>query len=120
MDTNSSSGQPAQSTAAPEVAVRANGVEHRFELYVDGAPAGFVAYQLQDNTYALTHTEIDPEFEGRGLGSTLISGALDQIQAAGHLVVPVCPFVLSFLRRHKEYLVLVPARYRDQYELPAG
>lgn len=106
--------------AEQAIAVRDNDVEDRFELFVDGAPAGFLAYRLEDQHYSLTHTEIDPDFEGRGMGSQLISRALDQIRAGGRGVLPYCPFVLSYLERHDEYLDLVPVSYRSQFDLPVA
>ena len=50
-----------------------------------------------------THTEIDPAYEGQGLGSKLAGGALDFARAAGHPVVPLCPFIASYIERHPEY-----------------
>ena len=100
------------------MAVRDNTVEDQFELYVNGMPAGVLAYQMKGQDYALIHTEIDPEFEGQGMGSRLISGALDQIRAGGHTMLPVCPFVLSFVERHPEYLDLVATKDRARFDLP--
>ena len=106
-------------TEADSVVVRDNKVEDQFELFFDGAPAGILNYRVEGDDYALTHTEIDPDFEGRGLGSALISHALDQIKAGGHGMLPVCPFVLSYLDRHPEYVELVPLRYRARFDLPS-
>ena len=107
---------PAQTDS---VVVRDNTVEDQFELFFDGVPAGILSYRVEGDNYALTHTEIDSEFEGRGLGSQLISHSLDQIRAGGHGMLPVCPFVLSYLERHPEYVDLVPTRYRARFDLPA-
>ncbi|SDP32972.1 hypothetical protein SAMN04515671_3751 [Nakamurella panacisegetis] len=106
-------------TRSDSVVVRDNTVEDRFELFVNGAPAGLLDYRVEGDNYALVHTEIDSDFEGRGLGSQLISHTLDQIRAGGHGMLPICPFVLSYVQRHPEYLDLVPARYRARFDLPA-
>lgn len=103
----------------PDIEVRDNQVEDRFELFAQGVPAGVLAYEVRNENVALVHTEIDPDFQGRGMGSELIGHALDQIRASGRGVLPVCPFVLTFLQRHPEYVDLVPPRYRAQYELSA-
>lgn len=50
----------------------------------------------------LIHTEVDPAFEGRGLATKLIAGAIQDIRARGLKLVPVCPFVRAYLRRHPE------------------
>ena len=97
-----------------------NPAEHRFELLVGGQLAGFAAYREGERTHVLTHTEVDSAYEGQGLGSVLIRGALDEIRARGHSALPVCPFVRSFVERHPDYLDLVPAADRDRFGLPAA
>lgn len=95
-----------------------NGAQHRFEVHVDGRLAGFTAYQSHPGGYTFTHTEIDPEDEGKGVGSTLVRGVLDEMRRRGLTVRPVCPFVLTFLRRHPDYVDLVPALERARFGLP--
>jgi predicted GNAT family acetyltransferase len=91
----------------------------RFEVLVDGQAAGFAAYRRNGSTISFTHTEIDERFEGRGLGSVLVRGALDAARAEGAAVLPFCPFVRRYISRHHEYLDLVPVDQRDRFELPA-
>ncbi|MGI9605111.1 MAG: N-acetyltransferase [Acidimicrobiales bacterium] len=55
----------------------------------------------------LIHTEIDPAREGMGVGSFLVRSTLDQIRAEGGTIVPTCPFVGSWIRRHPDYADLV-------------
>ena len=55
----------------------------------------------------LLHTEVLPSFEGKGLGARLVAGALDDIRARGLRVVPFCPFVRAYIRRHPDYADLV-------------
>ena len=94
--------------------------ERRFELRVGDAVAGFAEYRAGDSVHTFTHTEIDPAYEGKGLGSVLVRGALDQVRARGRGVRPACPFVRSFVERHPDYLDLVPAADRGRYGLPAA
>jgi uncharacterized protein len=91
----------------------------RFEIVVDGGPAGRVDYRRRGSTIELAHTEIDPKFEGRGLGSVLVRGALDAARSGGLAVLPYCPFVRRYIDRHREYLDLVPAGERSRFALPA-
>ena len=84
-----------------------NAERHRFEVTVDGEVAGFATYVRREGEVEVTHTEIDDAYEGQGLGSTLVSGALEAIRADGLLVVPTCPFVASYLERHPEHADLV-------------
>jgi predicted GNAT family acetyltransferase len=89
----------------------------RWEISVDGALAGFAAYHRRRDLIAFVHTEIDPAYEGRGLGSQLIAGALEGAREAGLHVLPFCPFVRGYIERHPEQLDLVPETYRAQFDL---
>lgn len=89
------------------VSVTDNPSELRYELHVGDAVAGWIRYRRQPGAVVLVHTDLEPRFEGEGLGSRLVQGALDDIRARGCGVVPVCPFVAAFIRRHPEYADLV-------------
>lgn len=98
-----------------EPAVTDNPARSRFEISVDGEPAGFADYERRtDKVLALVHTEIDERFGGRGLGGKLIEGALAQARAEGLSVVPYCPFARMHIERHPEHLELVPADRRAE------
>ncbi|SCF21739.1 hypothetical protein GA0070564_104197 [Micromonospora mirobrigensis] len=76
----------------------------RFEARDEtGATAGVVTYQLTGAIVAYTHTRVEPEFEGRGVGSTLARAVLDDARARNRMVVPICPFIAEWLTRHPEY-----------------
>ena len=86
------------------VTVRDNPSRHRFEAHLDDVLAGFAEYQLTDELIVFTHTEVDPSYEGKGVGSALARHALDETAAAGvRKVLPVCPFFVAYIRRHPEY-----------------
>jgi predicted GNAT family acetyltransferase len=77
----------------------------RFEAHVDGRLAGFADYQLSDALMVFTHTEVDPAFEGQGVGSAIARFALDQLLDDGtRKALPVCPFIKGWIERHPEYL----------------
>lgn len=83
----------------------------RYEIHVDGELAGFVTYRAQPGALVLVHTEVADEFEGRGLASQLVHEALEDIRRRGLHVVPQCPLVSKYIRKHPEYgdLVTEPA-----------
>ena len=82
-----------------------NPVTGRFEAHIDGRLAGFAEYRLTDALIVFTHTEVDPAFEGQGVGSTIARFALDQLLASGtRQALPVCPFIKGWIQRHPEYL----------------
>ncbi|KDN21752.1 GNAT family N-acetyltransferase [Amycolatopsis rifamycinica] len=82
--------------------VRRNDTESRYKITVDGDLAGFAAYADHDGRRIMYHTEIFDAFSGRGLSSTLIAGALDDLRGSGTRVVPVCPLVVAYLRKHPD------------------
>ena len=97
--------------------VRDNAEAHRYEIHEDGHLAGFVVYTIRDTLADFVHTETLAGFEGRGLASTLVRGALDDARARGWQVRPSCPYVRSFIAANPEYVDLVPAAARVRFEL---
>ena len=75
----------------------------RYEASIGDQVVGFSEYRTVGGRRILFHTEVDPAFEGRGVGSALASGALDDIRARGLQVTVKCPFIRAFLARHPEY-----------------
>jgi predicted GNAT family acetyltransferase len=79
----------------------------RFEILVDGKRAGFAAYRRREQAVELTHTEVDPAYQGQGLAGRLAAAALDQARADGLRVVPTCPYIASYIESHPDYADLV-------------
>lgn len=91
----------------PAVTVVENADRERYEITVDGTLAGFAQYVRRGGRTLFVHTEIDPAFEGQGLGGKLVKAALDGERAAERPIVPLCPFVRRYVDRHPEYADLV-------------
>jgi len=90
----------------------------RYEIHVDGdGTAGFVTYRRDGDEIALLHTEIDPAYEGKGLGSVLARRVLDAARQQGLAVLPYCPFIRGWIARHPDYAELVPAGQRARFGL---
>jgi predicted GNAT family acetyltransferase len=79
----------------------------RYEIEVDGEVAGFLLYRIEPGVLELVHTDVEPKWEGKGVGAALVQGALDDVRARGLKVRPYCPFVAAYIRRHPEYQDLV-------------
>ena len=79
-----------------------NPSEHRYQLAVDGHIAA-TYYKIADGVITFVHTVVPPELGGKGIGSKLIKGALDQVRADGLKVIPQCPFVKAFIEKHADY-----------------
>jgi uncharacterized protein len=78
----------------------------------DGTLAGVITYQVTGNVIAYTHTKVEPAFEGHGVGGLLARAAMEDAQAKHRLVVPICPFLASWLEEHKEYDKIVAHGHR--------
>ena len=79
-----------------------NPEELRYELWLGTELAGEIRYTREDGKVVLVHTEVEPRHTGEGLGNVLVQGALDDLRERGIEYVPVCPFVLDYLRRHPQ------------------
>ena len=105
--------ETSDSRATPEDASVVDVPEaHRYELHLDGRRIGLLAYRERKGRVAFTHTEVSPGCEGRGFGSRLVAGALDDARRRGQVVVPICPFVTSYIQEHPEYHDLVAPEHR--------
>jgi uncharacterized protein len=93
--------------ATDEWRVVDNPEELRYELWLGETRAGFLAYRREPGAVVLIHTDIDPAFEGQGLGSRLVADVLADLRSRGLKLVPLCPFVAGYLRRHPEQQDLV-------------
>lgn len=92
----------------------------RFVVRVGDDVAGRMEYSREGETLVVVHTVVEPAFEGRGIGSALARGVLDEARRRGVGVVPVCPFLRSYLQRHPDDLDLVPADRRAELALTPG
>ncbi len=86
--------------------VRDNPARNRFELQT-AAGLAIANYRRDDLAITITHTEVPRAVEGRGIGSALVKGMLDEIRGEGRKVVPRCSFVRAYINRHPEYHDLV-------------
>jgi predicted GNAT family acetyltransferase len=93
--------------------VRFDADAKRFEIRPEGTTAvAFLDALPGPKVWSLTHTEVPPELEGRGLGTALVRAALAHVRAAGATVMPLCPFVVAHLGRHPEEADVVHERFR--------
>jgi uncharacterized protein len=81
--------------------VRDNAELQRFELEHDGVIA-YSTYTRTPGVVTLVHTRVPSEASGKGLGTALIGGVLALIRNNGAKVIPVCPFVAAYMRKHPE------------------
>lgn len=90
-----------------EVTVADAPARKRYEAIIDGRLAGFAEYLATGALTVLTHTEVDPAYEGRGVGGALARYALDDIRKRQRQVLVVCPFINGWIGKHPDYADLI-------------
>lgn len=91
-----------------------NAAGHRFEMKTPVGDA-FIEYRKAPGRITLLHTEVDPALEGKGAASAIVEKTLAFIEASHLKLIPLCPYVVSFLKRHPEWNRIVdePAKGRQ-------
>ena len=77
-------------------------------MHVQGELAGFVDYRLRGHAISLVHTEVEPAFRGAHLATHLARFSLDDARKRGLAVLPSCPYISSWIKKHPDYTDLVP------------
>ncbi len=95
------------------IVVENNAAARRYQAKV-GEHLAVVEYRLDADTITFTHTLVPKELEGHGIANKLGHAALEDARARQLTVVPLCPFIASYIRRHQEYLALVDPAHRER------
>ena len=82
-----------------EQKLQVNAALHHLELPIDGSIA-FIDFKLVGNKLFLIHTEVPHALEGQGAGTAIVQKALQYARDNHYTVVPICPFVQLYLKRH--------------------
>jgi uncharacterized protein len=90
----------------------------QYEVHV-GDEVAVLTYRREGNRIVYLHTGVPPALEGRGIAGLLASTALEEARAEGLEVIPLCPYVAAYIKRHQEYLPLVSPPYRKKLTVGA-
>lgn len=85
------------------MAVEVRRADDGYEIVLDGVRVGCAFTEVRGHTVVFTHTEIDPAYEGQGLGGKLARGALDDVRSRGEHVIARCPFIKAWIEKHPDY-----------------
>ncbi|MET7352974.1 GNAT family N-acetyltransferase [Streptomyces mirabilis] len=91
----------------PSVQIVDNTAANRYEARIGSVVAGFAEYIRTERLIAFVHTEVNPGYEGQGIGAALVRSSLDEARSAGLAVLPVCPFYAGWIARHPDYQALL-------------
>jgi predicted GNAT family acetyltransferase len=95
-----------------EFKLRQNEKEERFESDVDGGLA-YAEYIIDGDEITFTHTEVPKEAEGKGVAGKLVAGALLYARSRNLRVIPQCPYVAAYMKRHREYDDILHPEFRE-------
>lgn len=90
-----------------KIMLKNNVILSRYELLENEQVVGIVEYVSANNIFTLTHTEVLPGQDGKGIGSKLAKQVLDDLRGHGRRIVPACSFIANYIGKHPEYADLV-------------
>jgi len=87
----------------------------RFELTVDGYTA-IIDYKERNKVIFLIHTESPAKLAGRGVATALIEKTLVFLAENAYTIVPLCPMVVAYIKKHPEYIQYVREDHKPNFE----
>lgn len=88
-----------------------NEEKHRFEITFENHKA-FIDYKERPEKISLIHTEVEPELEGKGAATAVIEKTLAYIEQNNYKLVPLCPLVFAYIKRHPEWKRIVDENFK--------
>jgi hypothetical protein len=78
--------------------------QSRYVIVREGEVIGVAEYEHRSDAIVFTHTEVDPEKREKGMASTLVQAALDDVRDnTGLRVIAACPYVRHWISEHPDY-----------------
>jgi predicted GNAT family acetyltransferase len=91
-------------SSQPDYKIERYDSNNKYVIYDGEKPIGLLNFTvLDDQVKNLFHTEIDSEYEGRGLGKLLVQKVLDDAHFDKIKIQPTCPFVRAYIEKHPQY-----------------
>jgi predicted GNAT family acetyltransferase len=85
----------------PTISISRNDEASRYEAHVDGEFAGVIEFSDEGDAIRLTHTEVFDQFRGTETASTLAGQALADVAESGKSIIPECPYIAHYLKKHR-------------------
>lgn len=79
-----------------------NRQKNRFELNIDDQTI-FIDYKEREKKIFLIHTETPEKLKGKGAATAIIEKTLSYIEKHGYTLIPICPMVKAYLKRHPDW-----------------
>lgn len=78
------------------------GRKGEIQLFSDDKKAGKMDISVIGKKLTVYHTEVDPEFEGKGFAKILLERLVSYARENDLKILPLCPFVHAQFKRHPE------------------
>ena len=99
--------------STPDFQLVNDAAARRYRLLVNNEEVGYSEYDpVAPASILIKHTEVLQRYEGKGFGSYLVRSMLDDIRGQAKTVIPICPYTMNYIRKHREYLDIVRADIR--------
>ncbi|OPC23962.1 acetyltransferase [Elizabethkingia anophelis] len=72
------------------------------QLFSDDRKAGKMDVSVAEGKLTVYHTEVNPEYEGRGFAKLLLEKLVSYARENNLKIVPLCPYVHAQFKRHPE------------------
>lgn len=83
-----------------------NDKDGQFELTFNGYKA-FIVFKETPQKISLIHTESPEELKGTGAAAALVEKTLLFIEKSQKTLMPYCPFVFAYIKKHPEWKRIV-------------
>ncbi|MCB9033428.1 MAG: N-acetyltransferase [Chitinophagales bacterium] len=93
-----------------------NEEESRFEIKINNHYS-FIEYRVINNLLALIHTETQPELAGTGAATAVVEKTLQYVDENDIKILPYCPFILAYIKKHPEWKKVVDKHFRAYDEI---
>jgi uncharacterized protein len=88
-----------------------NEKEHQFEITIENHKA-LIVYKQRPGVITLIHTGVEPELEGKGAATAVIEKTLDYLEQHNYKLIPLCPLVFAYIKRHPEWKRIVDESFK--------
>lgn len=68
----------------------------------NGKHIGRILYRPEGNALIATHTRVNAEFQGQGVGEKLLDALVVYAKRQGKTITPLCSFVQAAFQKHPE------------------
>ena len=72
-----------------------------FEAFSEEKNAGLMTYTWAGtDKFIIDHTEVEPDFNGQGVGKEMVLAAVDFARKNGLKIIPLCPFANATFQKN--------------------